>query len=219
MAVRRTVPARLLLLSLYLLFLLASVAAAGATITAGDLTLTLNRQGIITGLTDPDGTDYRAAGQARALVSLIVESATTARPSSVRASHYNPTGWTYTAGTPLSGETARGEYTFRFRDNISVVVTRVEKAGYATLALQTVTNPNGKDIRFVLWGPLATTLTEHVADKAGVVSNRDFAIGMLGVNAKTRGRLAAGLPGSGLCRGGGRERPACRTPAGSACGS
>ena len=98
-------------------------------------------------------------------------------PSSGTGAHYKPTGWTYAAGTAGTGETTRGTYTFNFADNISVVVTAVEKAGYATLELTSVTNPDSKDIRLVIWGPLTTDITENIGETVGVVSNRDFAIG------------------------------------------
>ena len=161
----------------------------GASISAGDLLIQLDSTGVVTGLRESDarGTDHNIAAQSTTLVSLVVESAATATPSLGIGAHYKPTGWTYTAGTAGTGETTRGTYTFSFAGNISVVVTAVEKAGHATLDLTSVTNPDSKDIRLVIWGPLTTDITENIGDTVGVVSNRDFAIGMFGVNAKTTG--------------------------------
>ena len=158
-----------------------------ASITAGDLVLQLDAAGVVTGLRESDahGTDHNITAQSTTLVSLVVESAVTDLPSSGTGAHYKPTGWTYAAGTAGTGETTRGTYTFNFADNISVVVTAVEKAGYATLELTSVTNPDSKDIRLVIWGPLTTDITENIGETVGVVSNRDFAIGLFGTNAKT----------------------------------
>ena len=63
----------------------------------------------------------------------------------------------------------------------------MEKTGYATLEIKRIINPNKKDIRHVLWGSLTLDITAHVGDTVGVVSDRDFAIGMFGTNAKTLG--------------------------------
>ena len=163
--------------------------ADGASISAGDLLIQLDSTGVVTGLRESDahGTDHNIAARSTTLVSLVVESAAGDLPSSGTGAHYKPTGWTYAAGTAGTGETTRGTYTFNFADNISVVVTAVEKAGYVTLELTSVTNPDSKDIRLVIWGPLTTDITENIGDTVGMVSNRDFAIGMFGVNAKTTG--------------------------------
>ena len=163
--------------------------AVSALITAGDLLIRMDSMGVVTGLYEGDarGTDHNIAAQSTTLVSLVVESAATDLPSTGTGAHYKPTGWTYAAGTAGTGETTRGTYTFSFADNISVVVTAVEKAGYATLELTSVTNPDSKDIRLVIWGPLTTDITENIGDTVGMVSNRDFAVGMFGVNAKTTG--------------------------------
>ena len=163
--------------------------SADKLITAGDLALQIDSMGVVTGLREGSaaGTDHNVSAQSTTLVSLVVESASTARASTGMSAHYKPTGLTYTAGTAGDGETARGVYTFSFADNISAEVTAVEKAGYATLELTGLANPNGKDVRIVRWGPLTTDITESVGEMVGVVSDRDFAIGMLGVNAKTLG--------------------------------
>ena len=157
------------------------------TISAGDLTLTIAPDGTITGLMDPNDTDHRAPSESRALVSLIVEYSSTERASTGTTAHYNPVNVTYAAGIAETGESKRGQYNFYFPSGITVLVTAVEKPDYVTLEVTSITNSNDKDIRIVLWGPLTTTITENVGDKVGVVSNRDFAIGMMGVNSKTIG--------------------------------
>ena len=158
-----------------------------ASISAGNLLIQIDSMGVVTGLYegDAEGTDHNVATQSTTLVSLVVENAAGDLPSSGTGAHYKPTGWTYAAGTAGTGETTRGTYTFNFADNISVVVTVVEKAGYATLELTSVTNPHSKDIRMVIWGPLTTDITENIGETVGLVSNRDFAIGLFGTNAKT----------------------------------
>ena len=168
------------------------------TISAGDLTVTLDSTGAVTGLMGPDGMEHNIAAQSTSLISLVVEASPATAVSSGTAPHYKPTGMSYNAGTAAAGETARGEYTFSFADNISVTVLALEKRGYATLEVAAIANPDDKDIRLLLWGPLTTDITEHVADTVGVVSNRDFAIGLLGANARTLGGWPQDYPQSGF---------------------
>ncbi len=174
------------------------VATPGARLTAGDLTVSMDETGLITGLTAPSGRDYHVNEPPTALLSLIVEDKPTDLPSAGTAAHYRPLRWRFTPGTPQLGETARGTYTFDFAEHLSVTVAFVEKPGYATLAVTALHNPAGKDVRHILWGPLSTSITESVGETVGVVRGRDFAMGLFGTNAKTLGGWARAYPATGL---------------------
>ena len=162
----------------------------GAILKAGDLTLEIDSTGVITGLYEGstgDGADHNIDAQPTPLLSLVAENASSDAPSTDMTAHYKPRTWTYAAGTAnaIKGETRRGEYTFEFADGIQATVAAVEKAGYATLELTQLANPQHKDIRLLLWGPLSADITESIGETVGVVSNRDFAVGLFGVNART----------------------------------
>ncbi len=160
------------------------------SINAGDLTIDIDTSGLVTGLKDLSNNDHNVSGKKTALFSLIVENNTSSSTSAGATAHYNPTGWTYDPSTTT--------YKFTFNDGIAVDVKLNENSGYATLEVVSITNTGGKDIRDVLWGPLTTDIVELVGDQVGVVSNRDFAIGMLGTNAKTEGGFPAQYPAIGF---------------------
>ena len=187
----------------------------GETITAGDLTLSLNAEGRITGLYEGDtgGVNHRAVGHSTPLLSLVVEDSPGAPVSTGAEVHYRSQSWRYTTRTAETGETARGSYLFRFSDRIEVTVEVVRKPGYATLEVTAIANPEDKDIRLVLWGPLATDISAHVGETVGVVSDRDFAVGLIGVNAWTLGGWPQQYPQTGLeaeAVGGAGQGGACR---------
>ncbi len=187
----------------------------GETLTAGDLTLSLNAEGRITGLYEGDtgGANRRAVGRSTHLLSLVVEDSPDVPVSTGTEVHYRPQSRRYTTRTAEAGETARGSYLFRFADRIEVTVEVVQKPGYATLEVTAIANPEDKDIRLVLWGPLATDISAHVGETVGVVSDRDFAIGLIGVNARTLGGWPQQYPQTGLeaeAVGGAGQGGACR---------
>ncbi len=175
-----------------------TVIAPGGSFAAGDLTLSLDAAGFVTGLTDPSGSDYNVADPAAPLLSLMVEDSATDLPAAGTAAWYRPVRWRFTAGMPRAGETARGTYTFDFADTISVTVAWVEKPGYATLEVTALRNPGDKDLRHILWGPLTTSVTESIGETVGVVRGRDFAIGLFGTNAKTQGGWPTSYPATGF---------------------
>ena len=162
------------------------------TIEAGDLTLEMGPDGQITAIRDniANADHALAAPEHRtSLISLIVEPSADSPTRAVGdAAHYRPTFWSQAAATPATGETARRIYTFQFAGGIEVAVEAVGKSeGYATLEVKSIDNPNNLDIRNVLWGPLLTDIVASVGDQVGVVSTRDFALGMFGTNVKTTG--------------------------------
>ena len=173
-----------------------AVDSDGNNIQAGDLQIVLDpTTGIVVNLFDTSKTprsEHNVTAAPATLFSLIVEPTPTSEVSQDGAGYYQPVVWFYTSQAPGIGEIARGTYLFNFEDQISVNIELVEQqAGYATLEVVAIANPLNKDIRNVVWGPLTTDIIEKVGDQLGVVSNRDFALGMFGLNAKTTG----GWPG------------------------
>ena len=170
-------------------------------IDAGDLTVQIDSSGRIVALKNnavsPHVDHSVSAHRDNALLSLTVEPSISS-PTRSTASHYLPEAWGYLADAAGVGEYARGRYVFNFIDGISVVVEAVEKReGYATLEVVEIDNPARRDIRNVLWGPLVSDIVALVGDYVGVVSTRDFAMGMLGANAKTTGGWPSEYSGIG----------------------
>jgi hypothetical protein len=56
---------------------------------------------------------------------------------------------------------------------------------------------NAGKIEAVLWGPFNTTIDETIGEVVGVVRNKDFAIGIQGINPKTNGGKILNEEGSG----------------------
>ena len=148
---------------------------AGTTIDAGDLTISLSPSGSVTALRGSDANDYLAPGYAPALMKLIVADSPAAPAESA------------VELLPLFVTLADGVYRLFYDYGIKMTVALTEHAEYASLELTEVFNPDLKDIRAAMWGPYEATIDAQVADTAGVVYSRDFAIGIQGANEKTLG--------------------------------
>jgi PAS domain-containing protein len=74
---------------------------------------------------------------------------------------------------------------FVFDGGIELQVRVARKADYLRFELVRVAHPEKVDA--VLWGPIRTTIDETIGEVVGVVRNRDFAIGIQTLNAKTCG--------------------------------
>jgi hypothetical protein len=72
-----------------------------------------------------------------------------------------------------------------FEGGIELWVEFAEKPGYLRFELTKAAAPEKIDA--VLWGPINTTIGETVGEVVGVVRDRDFAIGLQALNAKTSG--------------------------------
>ena len=147
---------------------------AASSFAAGDAVIAVNAAGRVEAIRS-GGRDYLAEDYAPALVKLIVaDSAAT------------PTGAARQL-LPLRASLADGVYTLSYGEGVKATVALVEAAGYASLELASIGNPNGLDIRAALWGPYELGVGEQVAEVAGVVYSRDFALGLQAANAKTFG--------------------------------
>ena len=147
---------------------------AASSFAAGDATVAVSAAGRVEAIRS-GGRDYLAKDYAPALVKLIVaDSAAT------------PTGAARQL-LPLRASLADGVYTLSYGEGVKATVALVEAAGYASLELASIENPNGLDIRAALWGPYELGVGEQVAEIAGVVYSRDFALGLQAANAKTFG--------------------------------
>ncbi|WP_327241665.1 Ig domain-containing protein [Streptomyces sp. NBC_01320] len=145
--------------------------APSIEIGAGYLKLKLDAAGTIVGLVDVrTGVDYMASDRAASLVSLVVDG-TQQRPTAVKRS-------------------GRGGRILSFRNtaaNWTIQVEMVGKAGYTTFEAIAVDAPAGADVQTLLWGPLATSISETVGTSVGVVRDDHFAIGLRPLTDRTEG--------------------------------
>ncbi|MFF3786885.1 Ig domain-containing protein [Streptomyces sp. NPDC001933] len=145
--------------------------APSIEIGAGYLKLKLNAAGTIVGLVDVrTGVDYMAPDRAASLVSLVVDGAQQ-RPTVVKRS-------------------GRGGRILSFRNtaaNWTIQVEVVCKAGYTTFEVVAIDAPKDVDVQTLLWGPLATSISETVGTAVGVVRDDDFAIGLRPLTDRTEG--------------------------------
>ncbi|MEV4896040.1 Ig domain-containing protein [Nonomuraea sp. NPDC055795] len=143
----------------------AGTGRAAPGITAGYLSIELDRAGTVTGLRDTrTGTDYLAAGKSASLVSLVVDGRQL-RPTRVHR---------------------RGHDRLTFKgEGFTVEVKVVAKPGYTTLTATDVRAEG--DVRTLLWGPLATSITRTIGETVGVVRDEAFAVGLRPLADRTEG--------------------------------
>ena len=143
--------------------------------TAGDLTVNLDGQGRIASLRGTDQNNYLASGYTPALLKFVV----TDSPSDAASAAEQL--------LPLAASFSDGVYTLFYDHDIQASVALVEmgNAGFASLELESLSNPGGKDIRVAMWGPYELTIGEQVADVVGIAYSRDYAIGIQALNVKT----------------------------------
>ncbi|MGC5410347.1 hypothetical protein ACPXCX_42515, partial [Streptomyces sp. DT225] len=148
-----------------------SDARTAVEIAAGYLRIGLDSAGTVTALRDVrTGRDHLAAGKAASLVSLVVDGRQE-RPDRVRRSGKD--GGLLTFTSRKAG----------FRVDVRVT----DKDGYVTLEAVRVDARPGTDVQTLLWGPLATSVTETVGETVGVVRDADFAIGLRPLTDRTEG--------------------------------
>ncbi|WP_406153351.1 NEW3 domain-containing protein [Streptomyces sp. NBC_01023] len=138
------------------------------TIAAGTLRIGLDPTGTVTSLVDAaNGHDYASTDHLAPLIKLVADGAEQ-RP------------------TALSYDHVRSTFTFTFgAKGIKVGIRVVGKSGYATLEATGVSAPQGVDVQTLLWGPITTDISQTVGETVGVVHDKDFAIGIHGLNDKT----------------------------------
>ncbi|WP_405913742.1 Ig domain-containing protein [Streptomyces sp. NBC_00963] len=145
--------------------------AAGIRVGAGHLTVGLDATGTVSFLKDArTGTDHLAPGRAAPLVSLVIDGRQVA-PTAVRRSPAHPDLLTFT-------NRAAG---------CAVDVRVVDRGTFTTLVATRVAAPAGADVQTLLWGPLATAITQTVGETVGVVRDDDFAIGLRPLTDRTEG--------------------------------
>lgn len=157
-------------LTVITMVLISANALANYTVTAGQLNITLNGLGQITGLTSKiDGKNYVSTSHSQSLIQLIAN-----------GSQQLPTSLAYDA--------ASSTYDFNFGlISTHVYVQVTQKPGYATLSVKGINAPANVDVSTLFWGPIATNITQTVGEVAGVVYNNKFAIGIHQLNNKTVG--------------------------------
>lgn len=149
--------------------------AQDTIVMAGDIALHISNQGRLSSLEGPGQEEYLVVGRDTPLVSLIV--ADTETQATNQAVHLRPDS----AFCDLDRQRCH----LTFAQEIALEVGVRQHPGYATFELEAIENPHDKDIRVAIWGPLPVTLYQRVGDILGVAYNRDFAIGVLGLNPRT----------------------------------
>jgi hypothetical protein len=86
---------------------------------------------------------------------------------------------------PRAMTVRQGMWSFSFDGGLRLQIKASENAGY--LRFELVKAVPSEAIEAVLWGPINTTIRETVGEVVGVVRDRDFAIGLQTLNAKTCG--------------------------------
>jgi hypothetical protein len=74
---------------------------------------------------------------------------------------------------------------FTFVDGVELQIRAAQRSDYLRFELVKVVHPEKVDA--VLWGPITTTIGGTIGEVVGVVRNKDFAIGIQTLNAKTCG--------------------------------
>lgn len=144
-------------------------------VDAGDLTLRISDDGRVSSLQGPGQQEYLVPGRDTSLISLIV--AGTQAHGTREAVHLRPRG--------ASCDLERERCVFTFAKGIALEIGVRQYREYATFELLAIENPRNVDVRVAIWGPLPVTLYRRVGDILGVAYNRDYAIGVLGLNPKT----------------------------------
>ncbi len=149
----------------------------GSTISAGEATIIIDDKAIVSSIMDGAGNEILSEEERQPLISLIV--ANTQDSAAETASRSYPLGWSFSKSDDA--------YRFRFSDDIFATVSRINSEGYVKLELTAIENPQNKDVRAIIWGPIASSIIDNVADVLGVVYNQDFAFGVQALNVKTIG--------------------------------
>jgi len=145
---------------------LTSAAAAQTVYRTAGFELAVDERGAIVRLVDlRTSRNYVPDGQPGSLVRVKTAGGAELPPTAVRA--------------------GKGRLTCSFEGGIELVVRVASKAGY--LRFELVRAVPADRIDAVLWGPVRTTIKETIGEVVGVVRDRDFAIGVQGLNAKTCG--------------------------------
>ncbi|MFF7989029.1 ricin-type beta-trefoil lectin domain protein [Kitasatospora xanthocidica] len=144
--------------------------SGGVVVDAGYLRLGMNATGQVTSLVDRrTARNHLATGQGTApLVSLVV-GGRQVTPSAVTLGQGNTLRFTNSAA------------------GIEIDVALQEKAAYTTLEVTDVVAPQDADVQTLLWGPLATGITQTLGESVGVVRDSTFAVGLKPLTDRTEG--------------------------------
>ncbi|MDR1816652.1 MAG: discoidin domain-containing protein [Puniceicoccales bacterium] len=147
-----------------------AISADGLTLTGGRLTLKFTSDGTLANLLDPrTGNDFAHTAK-RPLIALVLDGKV-----------LTPAGFKHTGG---------GVYLFTFADGgiadaLTVRVKAVARAKYISFEAVAVTNTTGKDLKYLVWGPVPVALKDKMAETLGFAYNDDYGIGLMALNVKT----------------------------------
>jgi len=141
----------------------------GTEWSAGSLTISVNREGRIVGLTD-DGTgqDYLADTVPSHLLSIQVDGAV-----------HPPTSFKWNPDD--------GHAELAYPGGVTARLSVIEKSTHLVLEVLEVDPVD--QVELVIWGPYATTISDTIGETVGAVRDSSFAIGIQSLNPKTLGGL------------------------------
>ncbi len=100
---------------------------------------------------------------------------------------------------PLNSEYKKGTISFNFPNDIQAKVAVKEASNYLAFRLKKISNSDKIDA--VIWGPVATVISDTIGEFIGVVRDADYAIGIQALNAKTTGGVLENPEGTVYQRG------------------
>jgi len=150
-------------LALSLCFLAIIKTATAQQYTAGDLALTINKNGSIDKLRSVfSGRDYHVANQDGTLMQLSVN---------------------HRLLRPLRVIATKNTITLLYADNRKAVIKISTGKQYLKFTLDKISD--GVDA--VMWGPFSSSIADTIGNAVGVVRDREFAFGLQALNTKTSG--------------------------------
>ncbi len=101
--------------------------------------------------------------------------------------------------SPNSSNYRKNTINFKFENGVVANVSVKEANNYLAFYLTKITNPDQVDA--IIWGPVATVISDTIGEFIGVVRNADYAIGIQALNAKTTGGVLDNPEGAVYERG------------------
>ena len=100
---------------------------------------------------------------------------------------------------PSKAKYRKGFINLFFDNGTEAKISVKQSADYLTFELLKITNKEQLDA--VIWGPISNTISETIGEFVGVVRNKDYALGIQGLNARTTGGVLENEQGTVWARG------------------
>jgi len=152
----------------------AVAADEGMRITGGRLTLMFDSNGVLNTVIDPlTGKDY-AHKDRRCLVSLVLDGKV-----------ITPDAFKYDVEGANSVSNSIFRISYSFSQGVIVRLKAVSHNKYISFEVTDIRNTSGKDLKYLIWGPIPVAIKEKMAETLGVAYTSEYAIGLMALNVKT----------------------------------